>query len=131
MAIGVASPLLAQDKPVAPAAKAEQPAGYKNLDVKRFEQMRGKTNVVVLDVRTKEEFDQGHIPGAVNLDVRSPDFMEKVKKLDPSKTYLVHCASGRRSVTACEKLGTNQFKGLFNLEGGFNAWKSSGNQPAK
>src|SRR3954447_6465165 len=76
---------------------------FKNLDVQQFEKLRADTNNVVLDVRTKKEFDAGHMPGATNIDVNAPDFDQKVAKLDKNKTYLVHCAAGKRSARACEK----------------------------
>jgi len=85
----------------------------------------------VVDVRTRKEFDAGHIPEAVNIDVNSPDFQEKVAKLDKSKTYLVHCASGGRSVTACKKLAPAGFEHLVNLEGGYKAWEKAGNKGEK
>ena len=80
----------------------------------------------MLDVRTEQEYKAGHIPNAVLIDVRSPDFEKKVKDLDKSKTYLIHCAAGRRSVTACDKLETLGFKNLLNLEGGLRAWQDAG-----
>jgi rhodanese-related sulfurtransferase len=99
---------------------------FKNADVAEFDKLRADKKNVVLDVRTKKEFDAGHIPGAVNLDVNAPDFGEKVAKLDKSKTYLVHCAAGRRSVKACETMGKLDFPKLVNLEGGLTAWEKAG-----
>ena len=104
---------------------------YKNVDVQQFEKLRTDTNNVVLDVRTKKEFEAGHMPGATNIDVNAPDFEQKVAKLDKNKTYLVHCAAGRRSARACEKLGTMDFKKLYNLEGGYTAWEKAGNKGEK
>ncbi|MBT9392448.1 rhodanese-like domain-containing protein [Hymenobacter sp. NST-14] len=54
-------------------------------------------NVVLLDVRTPEEYATGHLPGAGNLNFRAPDVAEQLQKLDPNKTYVVYCASGNRS----------------------------------
>ncbi len=104
---------------------------YKNLDVQQFEKLRANTNNVVLDVRTKKEFEAGHIPGATNIDINAADFDQKVAKLDKNKTYLVHCAAGRRSARACDKLGTMDFKKLYNLEGGYTAWEKAGNKGEK
>ena len=104
---------------------------YKNVDVQQFEKLRANTNNVVLDVRTKKEFEAGHMPGATNIDINAPDFSEKMAKLDKNKTYLVHCAAGRRSARACEKLGTMNFKQLYNLEGGYTAWEKAGNKGEK
>ena len=113
------------DKKPASAGKTEAKA-FKNADVAEFDKLRGDKKNVVLDVRTKKEFDTGHISGAVNIDVNSPDFEEKVARLDKSKTYLVHCGAGVRSVKACEKMGAMQFPKLVDLEGGFKAWEAAG-----
>jgi rhodanese-related sulfurtransferase len=51
---------------------------------------------------------------------------DKAALLDKSKTYLVHCASGVRSVKACEQLGRLDFPRLYNLAGGFKAWAQAG-----
>lgn len=110
-----------------PAAKA----GMKNVAVPEFEKLRNDKQNVVLDVRTEKEFAAGHIPGAVNLDVNAPDFEAKVKKLDPFKTYLVHCAAGVRSRKACEKMEKMNFEKLYNLEGGYKAWEKAGNKGVK
>ena len=66
------------------------------------------------------------MPGAVNLDVTAADFESKAAALDKSKTYLVYCASGVRSVRACEQLARLKFPRLYNLPGGFRAWAKAG-----
>jgi protein disulfide-isomerase len=101
-------------------------ASYKNLSVDEFARMAADKRNVILDVRTATEFQAGHLPGAVNLDFNSPDFEAKAALLDKSRTYLVHCASGGRSVKACEKLGRLDFPKLYNLPGGFKAWAQAG-----
>jgi rhodanese-related sulfurtransferase len=99
---------------------------YKNLSVDEFARMAADKQNVILDVRTPGEFSAGHIAGAVNLDYNAPDFQEKAAALDKSKTYLVHCAVGGRSVRACEKLSHLDFPNLYNLPGGFKAWAKAG-----
>jgi rhodanese-related sulfurtransferase len=111
--------------------KLPPPAPFKTIDVKAFESLRGKPDVVVLDVRTAREFAEGHVPGAVNMDVSAAGFAEKAGKLDREKTYLVMCRAGGRSLTACQKMAPLNFSKLYNLEGGFMAWEDEGNQPAK
>jgi|ERR1039458_5735016 rhodanese-related sulfurtransferase len=101
-------------------------AAFKNLSVDEFAQMAADKQNVVLDVRTATEFAAGHLPGAMNLDVNAADFEAKAASLDKSKTYLVHCASGVRSVKACEKLLHLDFPKLYNLAGGFRAWAQAG-----
>ena len=113
------SPIFAADKP--PVSK-----NVKNVGVEEFDKLRAEKNAVVLDVRTEKEFKDGHIPGAVNLDVNAPDFAKKVAALDKDKTYLVHCASGRRSLKACGVMEQSEFKKLVNLEDGFTSWTKAG-----
>src|SRR5690348_884584 len=61
--------------------------GYKDVNVEQFDKLRSNTNAVILDVRTPEEFEAGHIPGAKNIDINSLDFDKKTGQLDKSKTY--------------------------------------------
>ena len=105
-------------------------AAYKNLSVDEFARMAADKQNVILDVRTPGEYSAGHIPGAVNLDYNAPDFQAKAAALDKSKTYLVHCAVGGRSVRACEKMSRLDFPNLYNLPGGFKAWAKAG-QPVE
>ena len=114
-----------------PSAEKKEAKGFKNVDVAEFEKLRVDKKNVVLDVRTQKEFEAGHIPGAVNIDVNAPDFPEKVAKLEKSKTYLVHCGAGVRSAKACDKMSHLAFPKLYNLEGGFKAWETAGNKPEK
>ena len=105
---------------------AEASAAYKNLSVDEFARMAADKQNVILDVRTPGEFSAGHIPGAVNLDVTAANFEKRAAALDKSKTYLVHCATGGRSVRVCEKLGHLGFPSLYNFPGGFKAWVKAG-----
>ncbi len=108
------------------AAPITDAVGYKNLGVEEFARMAADKQNVILDVRTPAEFKEGHLAGAVNLDVNAGDFQEKAALLDKDKTYLVHCASGVRSVKACDKLTRLEFPKLYNLAGGFRAWAQAG-----
>ena len=119
----------AEDKPAKPEASASAASAkkYKNVDPEAFDKLRkSEKNAVVLDVRTEEEYKQGHIPGSVLVDFNSPDFDKALGKLDKSKTYLVHCASGGRSARACKKMDTLNFSKVYNLEGGITAWEKAG-----
>jgi protein disulfide-isomerase len=107
------------------------PAAFKNVSVDEFARLVDDKQNVILDVRTPEEFQAGHISGAVNLDFNAPDFQTKAAALDRSKTYLVHCASGVRSARACDKLNHLDFPNLYNLPGGFRAWAKAGRPVAK
>jgi len=113
-----------------PPGSTAEAGGFKNLSVAEFAKMAADKRNVILDVRTAKEFEAGHIAGAVNLDVLASDFESRAAALDKGKTYLVHCASGVRSVRACGKLGPLNFPKLYNLRGGFKAWEKAG-QPVE
>lgn len=86
--------------------------------------LKQKKEIVVLDVRTQGEYAEGHLPNSKNMDVlQEAQFMEKIRQLDPKKTYLIYCRTGRRSLTAAEILAKNGFTHLLNMEGGIVAWK--------
>ena len=100
-------------------------AGYENADVKGFAVLMNDPNVVVLDVRSAEEFKEGHIEGAVNIDQAPDNFIEKAKAALPiDKTIAVYCRSGRRSANAAGKLAAQGYK-CVNLKGGILAWKEA------
>ena len=81
---------------------------------------------VLLDVRTRPEFRAGHIPGAVNIDVKSGDFDERVARLPRDRSYIVYCQSGRRSALAIERMRGLGFRNLTHFEGGMVAWTAEG-----
>jgi len=110
---------------VAGVAFAAEPA-TKNVGVDEFAKLRENKGAVVLDVRTEKEYKAGHIPNAKLIDIGSPDFEEKIGKLDKSKTYIVHCAAGGRSARACKKMETLGFTNLVNLSSGFKGWEKAG-----
>ena len=95
---------------------------YEDVDVAKFAELIADSTVTVLDVRTDDEFRDGHIGRAINIDVKQSDFMEKAKAMLPSgKTIAVYCRSGRRSANACNQLGAEGYK-TVNLKGGIIAW---------
>ena len=87
-------------------------------------------SIVVLDVRTPEEFKEGHIPGAVNLDFNGDNFDKELAGLDRKKTYLMHCAAGGRSSQAEDQMTELKFQSVLHLKEGFNGWKKK-NQPVE
>ena len=103
----------------------KKPAEPPKLTLEEFEKRKAEPDAVVIDVRSPEEFANGHVPGAVNVPIQSDDFDQRMKDLDKEKTYLVHCAAGVRSARACKKLGGVLPK-LFDFPGGMNAWKKAG-----
>ncbi len=110
------------------AAEEEKPAGgeVEKITIEQFEEKRKAKDVVVLDVRTPEEFKAGHVPGATNLNYRDEKFADKVAKLDKDKTYLVYCATGRRSTGATAKMKEVGFGELYNFTGSMAEWNKAG-----
>ena len=97
-----------------------------NLDAKSFSQKITEAGVTVLDVRSAGEFSEGHLQGAINVDVEGMQFDGDISKLDKTKVYAVYCHSGRRSVIASNKLADAGFTSIFNLTGGILEWTSAG-----
>lgn len=88
--------------------------------------IKADANIAILDVRTAKEFADGHVAGAVNIDVNQTDFAQKIDQLDRSKTYIVYCRSGRRSRKAVGIMAAKGFKNLYNVSDGFVGWNKNG-----
>lgn len=83
-------------------------------------------SVQILDVRTPLEYAEGHIAGALNINVQSDDFQQVAEKeLSKDSTILVYCRSGRRSMNAAEILTKLGYK-VVNLKGGIIEWREDG-----
>ena len=74
-------------------------------------------NFVILDVRTPEEFAEEHLEKALNINIKDHSFLEKIKVLDITKTYLIHCHSGSRAARAATLMDELGFKKVFTVEG--------------
>ena len=86
--------------------------------------MLSDTNGVVLDVRTKEEVEEGVIPNAIHIDIyKGQEFINDVERLDKSKNYYVYCKSGGRSAQACAIMNQLGFDNAYNLMGGITKWE--------
>lgn len=83
----------------------------------------GKPDFVILDVRTPEEFAEGHIDGAVNLDIQSRDFEKGLRTLDRNKSYLVYCRTGNRSRQATIAMEALGFRSILHMNEGIVKWK--------
>ena len=95
---------------------------YEDINVKEFAGLVADSSMVILDVRASEEFAEGHIARAVNVDVKKDDFLVKAKSILPlDKKIAVYCRSGRRSADACERLSADGYM-VVNLKGGILAW---------
>ena len=97
---------------------------FKSLSTKEFEKAIKSKDVRLIDVRTAEEYAQGHIPGAINIDVNSSDFAERcLKVLRSGETAALYCRSGRRSKNAANIL-SSRWTSIIELDGGFLSWTS-------
>lgn len=101
----------------APSVTSVSPAEFRS-------DIQSLSDPQLLDVRTPEEFAESHLPGAVNIDVQSPLFLEHVsEKFSPSRPILVYCRSGKRSMMAANKLAADGYT-VIDLAGGILAWQS-------
>lgn len=102
----------------------------KNLTQEQWKDgLENDANSLILDVRTEEEFIEGYIPNAINLDIhRGQEFIDEINKLDKSKNYYVYCRSGARSAQACAIMSQQGFDNAFNLMGGITEWEGDINK---
>ena len=102
-------------------------AKVKNISTKKahelIEERDGDSDFVILDVRTPEEFAEGHIENAVNIDFYADTFPDELDVLDRDKTYLIYCQSGDRSGSAARMMEELGFQDAYNMKGGINIWR--------
>jgi len=97
-------------------------AGHQNLTPEQFAEALRQPGGILLDVRRPEEFAQGHLPGARNVEVTAPDFAHQIAALDKTALIHVYCRSGARSANAAEQLTRAGFAHVTNLLGGVLDW---------
>lgn len=92
------------------------------LHVNDFEQMARQGEIRVIDVRTRSEYNEGHIAGAENVDVNQPDFIERLRL---KGDVAVYCRTGKRSHTAAMMIAEQGYN-VYDLGGGIMAWRQAG-----
>ncbi|MCX7548591.1 rhodanese-like domain-containing protein [Xanthomarina sp. F1114] len=97
---------------------AQEKDGIELLSLADFKTQTENKDVQLIDVRTPEEFEEGHIEDAINIDYYSEDFAEEFNKLDKDKPVYLYCRSGFRSNESALKLSEMGFKDIYDLEGG-------------
>jgi len=79
-------------------------------------------SLVVLDVRTADEFKEGHIIGALNIDIRREDAFARIDKLNRNVSYIVYCRTNHRSGMAVDHMMKSGFKKMYQMMDGFPGW---------
>jgi thioredoxin len=109
------------------ANHSQDPLGVQLVSVQAFSEALELTpNATIIDVRTPEEFQLGHLKDAVNFNVLSPDFQSQVGKLDKTQPVFVYCKVGGRSADAVGKMKGMGFTTIYDMKGGYMAWASAG-----
>lgn len=80
-------------------------------------------NFTVIDVRSSNEYESGHIKNAISVDIYDPDFANKINEHDKGGDYLIYCRSGRRSEVAKGIMKELGFENIYHLNGGIEEWK--------
>jgi len=118
-----AEPARAAESPSTNSKKMTTPTNVTPAEAEAL--LHSQKQVLVIDVRTQEEFAEGHIAGAKNVNFNSATFLERMKEFE-GKSILVHCAAGGRSTRALEALPLASFAEIYHLNKGFNAWVEAG-----
>lgn len=108
----------------AAASNPEDPSA-RFLDKEKFASAIKKRGAVVVDVRMPEEFEQGHIENAININFFDPEFKYKLLDLDKSKTYYLYCKNETRSKMSMKFMMDNDFKDVYVLKGGYQEWNTA------
>ena len=90
------------------------------------QKMKSSNDVVIVDVREKDEFDESRIPDAVHMSRGMVELEVEEKFPDRNMTIICHCGGGGRSALAAESLQKMGYKNVRSMAGGFKAWKAAG-----
>lgn len=93
---------------------------------KVVQMLKSDSKLILLDVRTPDEFSSGHIKGAINIDVRQPDALNKIEKLDRNAKYIVYCRTNNRSGYIINSMVKSGFKTVYQMTDGITGWNQNG-----
>ena len=102
-----------------------------DINAEKFRQFIEKGDGIIIDVRTSQEFNSGHIIDATNIDFYSEDFTDKLKIVRKDVPIYVYCRSGGRSSSAANKMEKLGFTKVYNMLGGIGSWQSEGYKTIK
>ena len=97
-----------------------------NAEIEEFSKLISQPGVVLLDIRTAQEFNDGFIENAQNIDFYNEQFANEINSLDKEKVYALYCRSGHRSGLALKMMKENGFQSVCHLDGGIINWAESG-----
>jgi rhodanese-related sulfurtransferase len=101
----------------------------KNLSVKEFsEKIKSDKSAVIIDMRTSQEYEQGHIQNSLLIDMYHPSFQKKILELEKTKNYYIYCRSGSRSFHAGNFMLQMGFENVSHLEKGIISWDKTMNR---
>ncbi|MGO9013385.1 MAG: rhodanese-like domain-containing protein [Dissulfurispiraceae bacterium] len=125
-AISMISPALAADMTPEQLVK-EAKASIAEVSIDNVKKMiESKENIMLLDVTDKQEFEQGHLPGAINISRGTLEFKAATIIPDKNAKIIVYCGTDRRSPLATKTLNDLGYKSAVNMTGGLKAWKEAG-----
>lgn len=122
--IFVSSLILAAISGCISTTKPPEKAQYTDVSVQQAREMIDSGDVLILDVRTQEEYNAGHIKNSTLIPVQVLD--KRLNELPRDKKILVYCRSGSRSAQASQILVNNGFKEIYNMKGGITDWTNAG-----
>jgi thioredoxin 1 len=99
---------------------------YNEISVEDFITKKNSVNSIIIDVRTPQEYEQGHIQNAINFDWNDKDFLLHLDTIEKSQTIYIYCLSGGRSKKAAATLANEGFTSIFEISGGMMAWRAKG-----
>ncbi len=102
-----------------------------DVNAEKFHQLIEEGEGIIIDVRTSQEFNSGHIIDATNIDYYSEDFLDKLEIVRKDIPIYVYCRSGGRSSSAASKMEKLGFTKVYNLIGGIGTWQSEGYETIK
>ena len=112
---------------IASCSNKTEEASNKIVAVTDFDKVQSENeDLVILDVRTPEEFSEGHIKDAILINFMGDDFQNKIENLDKSKTYLLYCKAGGRQEKASIQMESMGFENILLLDGGMTSWLAEG-----
>ncbi len=105
-------------------SNAQNPAKVDLTATEFAKELASIKDVQVIDVRTPEEFEKGHVKNAININLRDENFSKKIDSLDKEKPAFVYCLSGGRSSAAAEQMISRGFIDVRQMQGGMMQWRA-------